>query len=151
MLCHQARSVISAVAEQDVEEWWQFLNWLQNVSRLCRKVTVTLQNMLKSCRIIAERMLKFWQFGSLFKHVYFQYIFTSAYIFNNIEWFRTKDINLIELFSNLGVGGYINDAELIFCCQLQFDTIDARGLHLALQYQIQVETNAMLALALYLS
>ena len=51
------RRNLSKVAECDAEEWRQLRNWLPNVSRSCGKVAVILQNMLKSCRIVGDRML----------------------------------------------------------------------------------------------
>ena len=46
------RRNLSNVAECDEEEYRQFRNWLPNVSRSCGKVAVTLQNILKGCRIL---------------------------------------------------------------------------------------------------
>ena len=52
------RRNLSEVAECDAEECRQFRNWHPNVSRLCGKVAVILQHMLKGCRIVGDRMLK---------------------------------------------------------------------------------------------
>ena len=52
------RRNLSEVAECDAEECRQFRNWLPNVSRSCGKVAVTLQNMLKGCRIVGDIILK---------------------------------------------------------------------------------------------
>jgi len=52
------RRYLSEVAECDAEECRQFRNCIPNVSRSCGKVAVTLQNMLKGCRIVGHIMLK---------------------------------------------------------------------------------------------
>ena len=46
------------VAESDAEEYRQLRKWLPNVSQLYGKVKVTLQNILKGCRIVGDIMLK---------------------------------------------------------------------------------------------
>ena len=52
------RGNLSEVAECDAEEFRQFWNWLLSISQSCGKVAVTLQNMLKGCSILGDRMLK---------------------------------------------------------------------------------------------